>query len=337
MAGRGLGGADASDLLQETLPVPRWFVKWLLSTGCYVLAAKPKVGKSFFVLQLGVALVTGEPFMGRFDTFRTGVCIMELEDGINRAQRRLWRMADELPHGLRVVDKAERLDTGLLEQIEEDIKEHPDTGVYVIDTFAAVRPPTSEYSYQSDYDQVFTFTELAQEHDICILLVHHKRKSTGMGEDDFDDFSGTTGLTAGATGMISLTRDPKSPGKVLMGATSKEAGTAYWRLEFDDCNWSVLDNLTEQETDTYTVPDCVLRTVEWAAGIDGEWRGTTSDLLREVGGGVSAVAYGKYLAQYRWYMHDNGIDYSRRHGNRGSEVVLVRRGDSNGDDDAKRR
>ena len=125
---------EANELVQNTYEELHYFVKNLLGPGCYILASKPKLGKSFWSLQLGVSLVSGQPFMDTFETRKAGICLLQLEDGLKRAQRRLWLLADEIPKGMRIVEEAERLDTGLLDQIRRDLESHPETGIYVIDT-----------------------------------------------------------------------------------------------------------------------------------------------------------------------------------------------------------
>ena len=95
---------EANELVQNTYEELHYFVKNLLGPGCYILASKPKLGKSFWSLQLGVSLVSGQPFMDTFETRKAGICLLQLEDGLKRAQRRLWLLADEIPKGMRIVE-----------------------------------------------------------------------------------------------------------------------------------------------------------------------------------------------------------------------------------------
>lgn len=315
---------EASELLQNTYEELHWYVKGLLGPGCYILASKPKLGKSYWSLQLGVALVSGLNFLDTFETNRAGICLLQLEDGLKRAQRRLWNLADEIPAGMRIVEEAARLDTGLLDQIGHDLEAHPGTGVYVIDTFAAVRPPDAEYSYQVDYAHAKSLADFGTEHGVCIILVHHCRKAAGLG-DSFDDISGTNGLTAGATGMVVLAKDQRDSQKVIMTAKGKDVEEGSWRIEFAGNRWRMVEPMSARDVASYAVPGCVLATVRWMDDGPARWAGTTTELLAEVGvDGVSAGAYGKYLAQHRGFMLDSGINYRRRHTRTGNIVTLVR-------------
>lgn len=322
---------EANELVQNTYEELHYFVRNLLGPGCYILASKPKLGKSFWSLQLGVSLVSGQPFMDTFETSKAGICLLQLEDGLKRAQRRLWLLADEIPKGMRIVEEAERLDTGLLDQIRRDLESHPETGVYVIDTFAAVRPPGEEYSYQTDYAHAKSLADFGTENGVCIVLVHHCRKTAGFG-DSFDDISGTNGLTAGATGMVVLAKDQRDSGKVIMTAKGKDVEEGSWRIEFAGSRWRMVEPMTARDIASCTVPECVLTTVRWMESGPAKWAGTTTKLLAEVGAeGVSGGAYGKYLTQHRGFMLDSGVDYKRRHTRSGNIVTLIRT-EKEGDD-----
>ena len=320
---RDFMGTDARELLVATYDQVSWLVKGLLGPGCYILAAKPKIGKSIFLLQLGVSVVSGREFLGTFEVRQGEGCLLELEDGLKRAQQRLWLIADEVPGGLRIVEEAQRLDTGLLDQIKADHEHHPKTCLYVIDTFAAVRPPDAEYSYQADYACVKSLADLGTSLGVCVILVHHCRKAMGFG-DSFDSISGTNGLTAGATGMIVMMKDQRDSGKVILSATGKDIEESAWRIELVGGRWRMVEPMTPHDVASYSVPECVLATIRWMGERCDKWVGTTTELYSEVGvEDVSVNAYGKYLAQHRGFMLDEGIDFMRRHTRNGNVVSLI--------------
>ena len=315
---------EGSELVQRTYPELKWFAKSLLGPGCYILASKPKLGKTFWCLQLAIAITSGDTFLDRFETQLAGVCLLQLEDGLKRAQRRLWDLADDIAPGLRLVEEAKRLDTGLLDQIDVDLAAHPKTGVYVIDTFAAVRPPDAEYSYQTDYGHSKALSDFATNREICIVLVHHCRKAIGFG-DAFDEISGTNGLTAGATGMVVLAKDPRDPGRVIMTAKGKDVEEAVYRIEFENHRWRMVEALSQEQALSYSVPDCITATVRWMDTVSGKWTGSTTELFHSVGiEDVSLGAYGKYLAQHKGFMRKMGIDYERKHTHTGTLLTLKR-------------
>lgn len=95
---RRLGALSRSDSLAliSTHP-PAWRVKGILSTDDYGVLAGPKgVGKTFALLDLGVAVALGAPWFGRFDTEQARVLVMTSED----SRARLWRRVDGIARSL---------------------------------------------------------------------------------------------------------------------------------------------------------------------------------------------------------------------------------------------
>ena len=314
---------EARDLVQMTFKPTRWFAERLLGTGCYVVASKPKLGKSIAMLQLGAAVSAGQPFLDHFETMKSGVCAFVLEDGNERAQKRLWNIGDEFESGFRIVERAERIDTGLFEQIEADVIENPETGVYILDTLAAIRPPGAEYSFQTDYEITRTLADLATRLGICIVLIHHCRKSVGFG-DAFDNISGTNGLTAGATGMIVMADDPRNPGQVIMSIKGKDVESAAYRLELKGAKWSLIAELSPHELRTNAIPECILAIIGWMKESSQiSWSGSTTELLEAARiERISRIALGKKLAQFSDYMASEGVHCRSNHTRKGTVVTL---------------
>lgn len=96
---------------------------------------------------------------------------------------------------------ANKIGNGLDEQLENFIKEHPDTKLVIIDTMQKIREAGGEaYSYASDYEIIGKLKRFADRHSICIVTVHHTRKQPAG--DSFETISGTTGLLGCADGAL---------------------------------------------------------------------------------------------------------------------------------------
>lgn len=83
----GVQAWSARELSEMELPPIRHVVEGLLPMGMGVLVAKPKLGKSWMVLDLCLAVAQGEPFLG-FPTRQHGTLYLALEDGKSRMQAR---------------------------------------------------------------------------------------------------------------------------------------------------------------------------------------------------------------------------------------------------------
>ena len=92
----GVQAWSARELSEMELPPIRHVVEGLLPMGMGVLVAKPKLGKSWMVLDLCLAVAQGEPFLG-FPTRQHGTLYLALEDGKSRMQTRLRRLLEGRP------------------------------------------------------------------------------------------------------------------------------------------------------------------------------------------------------------------------------------------------
>lgn len=263
----------AKDLVQETFPPIKWFAENLLGPGCYLLASLPKQGKGFWVLGLGLAVTEGSPFLGSFPTHSSGVCILGLEDRLRRLQSRLWQMSDDPNNELRLAERSERLDSGLIGQLEADLADHPGTGVYVVDTYAAVRTPGSDYGYQTDYDDLSLFANFADKHGVCVVVCHHCKKTIDPAQP-FLSISGTTGLIGACSGMVVIHDDSQcAEGESIMSVEGKDVARAHYKIALRDCAWSMVEPLSEMQVIGRCVPDCVNETVAFMQARGEPWCG----------------------------------------------------------------
>lgn len=128
-----------ADTLQTTSYEPITFlVDDLLPQGLHLLAGAPKIGKSWLALWLCLRVARGEP-LWNFPTHPSEVLYLCLEDSFQRIQSRLFDLTEDAPPTLHFAVMAEQLHSGLVEQIEQFLKEHPATGLIVIDTLQRIR------------------------------------------------------------------------------------------------------------------------------------------------------------------------------------------------------
>ena len=104
----------------------------LLYSGAYILAGAPKIGKSFLVAQLAYHVSTGQRLWG-YEVHQGTVLYLALEDDFQRIQSRMFMMygvADTA--SLHFATAANKIGNGLDEQLENFIKEHPDTKLVIL-------------------------------------------------------------------------------------------------------------------------------------------------------------------------------------------------------------
>jgi hypothetical protein len=215
---RSLGLADkngkpetftAVELMALELPPVEWAVPDIVPAGVVILGGKPKLGKSWLTLGLGVATATGGVALGT-KRVEQGECLyLALEDNRRRLQKRLDKLlaGDSPPEGLHIALDWSRLDEGGAEALDEWLGAHPDARLVVVDTLKKIRPRTSANRnvYDVDYEALEPLVPLAAEHNVAIIVVHHTRKLAAA--DPLDEISGSTGLSGGADGVLVLRRD----------------------------------------------------------------------------------------------------------------------------------
>ena len=113
-----------ADTLQSTAYEPVSFVvDDLLPQGLHLLAGAPKIGKSWLALWLCLCAAQGKP-LWTFATRPCEVLYLCLEDSFQRIQSRLFDLTEDAPPTLHFAVMSQQLHNGLVEQIEQFLKEH---------------------------------------------------------------------------------------------------------------------------------------------------------------------------------------------------------------------
>ena len=143
----------------------------LLYAGAYILAGAPKIGKSFLVAQIAYHVSTGKALWD-YEVHPGTVLYLALEDDFQRIQSRMFMM-----YGVNDTDRlhfataAGKIGNGLDEQLENFVREHPDTRLIIIDTMQKIREVGGEaYSYASDYEIIGRLKQFAR---LCGWVASH--------------------------------------------------------------------------------------------------------------------------------------------------------------------
>ena len=145
-----LNMVDADTLLYQPLDKPRFVVDGLIPTGLILFCGSQKIGKSWLMLKLCLCVSAGLPFW-EMETRAGDVLYLCLEDTFFRIQDRLFRLTDEADSRLHFAVASCKLTDGLIVQLEDYLKEYPDSRLIVIDTLQKVRTASKDNAYASDY------------------------------------------------------------------------------------------------------------------------------------------------------------------------------------------
>ena len=235
--------ADA--LQRKTFERAKWIVPDLIPEGLTLLCGRPKVGKSWAALDIGLAVATGGTVFGRLAA--TGeVLYAALEDNQARLQRRIEKLLPDnavWPAGLSLTTDWERLNQGGGVHIVEWVQERaPNARLVILDTLAGVKPISTKEGYTADYASLEALHKVANELRVGVLVLHHTRKAEA--EDPLDTISGTLGLAGCADTALVLAGTAQGMSLYVRGRDIEQAEHA---VNFDkaSCRWSITGTAAE--------------------------------------------------------------------------------------------
>ena len=277
-----LNTVSYNELMEETLPSRRTVIEGLLGTGVYLLAGSPKIGKSFLVAQIAYRASTGTDLWG-YRVHGGTVLYLALEDDRKRLQERMARMFGvEGCDNLHFATHAGQVGQNLDKQLQNFLREHPDTILVIVDTLQKVREMTTEgYSYASDYDVMTNLKQLADSYNICLLLVHHTRKQPAG--DNFEMISGTNGLLGGSDGALLMKKENRTDLTATLELSSRDQPEQ--KLYITKNPESLVWELDHAETETWKEPpDPILEAVAKLITPQAPyWEGTPTELVTALG------------------------------------------------------
>ena len=230
----------AEDLQNRTYEPTHFLVDELIPEGLHILAGAPKIGKSWLALWLCLCISQGQP-LWNFATTQGEALYLSLEDSFQRIQMRLFDLTEDAPPTLHFAIMADTLKRGLEQQIEQFLAEHPTTKLVVIDTLQRVRSAGGDSNlYANDYQDVGLLKQLADQHHIAILLIHHLRKLHD--DDPMNMISGSTGLSGAADSAFVLQKNARSANAASLHCTGRDIPDRTLKLELDEDDhvWKLL-------------------------------------------------------------------------------------------------
>jgi len=260
---------NGNELMERHIKPLEFIIPDILPIGLGVIFSPPKYGKSWFVLDLALAVATGTTFLG-MDTNRCGTLYLALEDYDGSLKGRIasviatgredkslfFHREDALP-----------LENGLVGQLDSFINKNPSIRLIIIDTFVKIRglAKRNEGAYDHDYKELSVLKDWVKDKDVAILLVHHTRKTL-----DSDDFvmnaNGTSGITGAADFIYGLTRKARKDPTTVLNITGRYVRSKSYILQFNEMTnrWENLGeekDVRETESDKAYLNDPVVKTI----------------------------------------------------------------------------
>lgn len=215
-----LVGTTLHELRKGNFAEPDAIFAKLLYPGLTVFGGRPKIGKSWLTLQLANSAASGADFLGLYAPHRAlTVLYLALEEPkwrtVSRA-RKIGISTDERVDGnITFVYRDEVLPmlNGGLAQLEKTIADaKPD--LIIVDSLMAWRGGVKKNKnsiVDEDYQEMKALHDFAEQHGLCVVLIHHTRKAAA--EYGPDALIGTSGTSAAVDAIWTLQPPKKSRGR----------------------------------------------------------------------------------------------------------------------------
>jgi hypothetical protein len=209
----------ADELLCKELPPPEWVLQDMLPIGLTLLAGAPKVGKSWFALDLARQIVNAGHeclYLSLEDNERRLKARLEcLSISPNKRLKMLAGLSNETPF-----PKGD-------EAISELRKIHnatPELKAIIVDTVQGIRRSSKrgEKGYEESVEEWSKLRSLAHELQICLLAVHHTgKKNSDADRTPIERIMGSQGI-AGTAETIMVLEQKTGSQNVILHMTGKE-------------------------------------------------------------------------------------------------------------------
>ena len=322
-----LTAISAFDLQNKEFEERYYAVQNMIPEGETVIAAPPKTGKSWLMLDMCLKVAEGKPFLG-FDTKQSDTLYLALEDGDSFEQERLNIVTGgaQAPKNFHFVfSNVMPMNEGFLLQLEELLKAFPNIKVVVIDTlqFVKYRQGKSESAYECDYRTGRDLKEFAEKNHLAIVVVTHTTKMIHI-EDEMSNVSGTNGVTGAADAVIVLSKEKRTDKEAKMFITGRKVRQSMHSVKFDDskCCWvyggiAEVTDRDQQETKEremlYSNSNIRAAVVEISRNLTDPWQGRAGaivDLALKHGIGLKETnkEIGGFLNKMQGYfMSEDGV------------------------------
>lgn len=321
---------DGESLLDMNFPRQKEIIKGLLPTGLGIIAGRPKVGKSWLILDWCIRISKGQD-VWNFKTTQGTVAYLCLEDTERRIQDRLMMITEEPGSKVHFVTRCCALGEGLEEQIRSFVKEYPDTVLIVIDTLQKIRNGGSDNSYANDYKEVGEIKKIADELQIALLLVHHTRKQGD--KDPLQMLSGTNGIAGSADTIYVLNKSNRCQSNATLFCTGREIEERELELRFskEDYTWELRGDSIENPE--MMLPDEMVKLIEFMKQ-EKSFKGSNTELTDTYnsfsGQNIIPKSFKQMMNKWMYELEDNGVHFKsyRSNGKRCIEIWFEVKSDS---------
>lgn len=193
----------AVNFAEMEMPEIDWLVPSLIAPGLTTIAGQSKAGKSWLLLQLGLAVSAGGKFLCSLRCKKADVLYLALEDNNRRIKSRLLTLGMNLTRDM-YIDTTNKVTP---QNIEAVLDEMPTVQMVIIDTIGRYHENEGVDSndYVGNTKLAGRLHSIAKERDIAVVMCTHTRKDPS-GTDWLDSVIGSKATVAVSDTILLLTR-----------------------------------------------------------------------------------------------------------------------------------
>jgi len=236
------------EFLKIKYPKVKYLIQDILPEGLSILAGAPKIGKTFFALNMALSIASGTKTLGILNTEKVGVAYFALDEKDQFVQEKINSIIQaqglkDIPDNFRLIFDINKMTEGGYEQITNYLDEHPDIKLLIIDTMGRIKKPGKlGNAYEQDVESIGQIQSICNKKNVSILLIHHLKK--GRHEDYIENLSGSMGISGTVDTILHLdrARGEQEGNLKVTGRLIKEEQDLAIKFHKDLLNWQILGN-----------------------------------------------------------------------------------------------
>jgi archaellum biogenesis ATPase FlaH len=199
---------EIGQLMAKDFPDQEYIVDRLIpASSIAILSGQSRSFKTYTLLEIALAAAKGEPLFGQFNTQKTGVLIIDEENGERLMQKRLKQLhaAEDLPIYVSSFGGFQ-LDDSHIDQVLDFCSEN-NIGLVIID--ALIRVHGADENSARDMSKVFQKLRSFTKKDVAILVTQHHRKMGTMNTGAGNEMRGSSDILAAVDSHVGVSRKEK--------------------------------------------------------------------------------------------------------------------------------
>lgn len=207
---------SVAELLDTEFAEPKWAIPDLIPEGLTLIGGRPKVGKSWFLLQAAIAVGCGGRFFGK-QVEQGRVLYVAFEDSPKRLQDRIRKMGMPRDALVTFERKWKPLHEGGIDDLVAELAA-VDYRLVIFDTLTRSFPGLSQKDHPESIGEcVDQIQSLAINHNFSFTFSDHTRKPMGRDNDPIDDILYSSEKVKSADVVLALYKEQGKSGAKLLG------------------------------------------------------------------------------------------------------------------------